>query len=149
MKRRYKILIGFALVAIVAVTYRAPVIEARLNEVRRLISDLANGNLSVVASSTATGAVETAMLESGLQPSHVSKFAGKLTWFGASTSVNTAILGTFTSDFITASVSGMPTEGGYLSRADIFNNNSAVFGLSTSNASNDAEITYVIHRAAP
>jgi hypothetical protein len=241
MKRSYKILIGLALVAVLAATYQAPAVEARLNEVRRLISDLGNGNIPIASTSTTlsngtvmigsssgvaaeqtvsgditvsnagvaaiatgvivnadvnasaaiahskfatltstsllvgssagvatervvtgdvtisntgittigAGTVETAMLETELQPSHVPRYGGKVIWSGGTATLNAAVMGTFTSDLMTASISGISSEGGYLSRADIFSNNSVVFGLSTSNVSNDAEVTYVIHRAAP
>lgn len=49
MKRSYKILIGLALVAVVAATYKAPYVEAKLNAIRQLEIDLTNGRVPVDA----------------------------------------------------------------------------------------------------
>lgn len=149
MKKSYKIFIAFAVIAVLAVTYRAPIVEAKIQAVKQLLIDLANGNVSVQASSTATGAVETAMLESGLQPSHVVKLSGKVMWLGTAASANYAIPGALSTDLITASISSIPSEAAYLAKADVFSNNSAIFTLSAANTSTDAEITYQITRAAP
>lgn len=95
------------------------------------------------------GAVDTAMLESGLQPSHVPKFVGELTWSGGGASVSTALVGALTTDIMVASISTVPSEAAYLVSADVFANNSTSFVLSAANTSNDAVISYAVYRAAP
>lgn len=147
MKRSYKFLAAFLLITALAVTYRAPVVDARINAVIRLIKDLANGNLPVVASSTATEAVETAMLESGLQPSHVVKYAGFASWSGFGKTTYVPILGSLTTDvmLVTPKTAQIAER---LVDAYIFSNNTAVFQLYTGEV-NSKSWQYTIHRAAP
>jgi hypothetical protein len=241
VKKSYKFLIGLAIVAVLAVTYRAPVVDAAINAIKQLKIDLANGNVPIGSTSTTlsdgtvligsssdvaaeqtvsgdvtisnagvaaiatgvvvnadisasaaishskfanltstgilvgssagvaterivtgdvtisntgattigAGTVETAMLQSGLAPSHVVLYAGEVTWSGASTTLKSGIFGSYTSDILITSLNTAPSETGYIAAADLFKNNSAVFTLSTSNASNDAVISYTVHRAAP
>lgn len=149
MKKSYKILIGLAIVATLGVTYRAPVVEAKIQAVKQLVIDLAAGNVDVQASSTADAAVETAMLESGLQPSHVTKYSGEVIWLTTSTTTSVAIPGALTTDIMVASINSAPSEAAYLVSADVFANNSALFTLSAANTSTDAVISYTIDRAAP
>lgn len=166
MKRSYKILIALAIVAALAITYRAPVVDAGINAIRQLKTDLTNGRVSVAAgnltgmsgdvtvastgvATIGAGVVETAMLESGLLPSHVVLYAGEVTWSGSGASLNTAVLGAYSTDLITASIRSVPTQAAYLARAEVFNNNSVIFTLSAANTSDDASITYTISRAAP
>lgn len=49
MKKSYKILIGLALVTVLAVTYRAPIADAAINAVKQLKTDLLNGRVPVAA----------------------------------------------------------------------------------------------------
>lgn len=150
MKKSHSLLIGFAILTLLASPYRVEIVGAAINAVKKLKIDLAAGNIPVVASSTDSGAVETAMLESGLQPSHVVKYSGKVTWSGSGATLKSAIMGTYSSsDLIVASISEIPTQAGYLAGADVFRNNSALWTLSAANTSNDAEVTYQVLRAAP
>jgi len=49
MKKSYKILIGLAIVTVLAVTYRAPVVDAAINAIKQLKTDLTNGRVPVAA----------------------------------------------------------------------------------------------------
>ena len=49
MKRSYKILIGLAILTVLAVTYRAPVVDAAINAIKQLKTDLTNGRVPVAA----------------------------------------------------------------------------------------------------
>jgi hypothetical protein len=241
MKKSYKFLIGLLIVGAVAVTYRAPVVDAAILAIKQLKIDLSNGRIPVASTSTtlasgkvmigdsagvaaeqtlsgdvtvnnsgttflstssivnadingsagilfskfenlstakiligsgakvateqsvsgdvtmnsagavtiSAGAVETARLESGLQPSHVTKFSGEVTWSGGGTTLKTGVFGSFTTDIIVASINTVPSEAAYLAAADVFKNNSTIFTLSAANTSNDAVIAYTINRAAP
>ncbi|MCK5235810.1 MAG: hypothetical protein KAR06_02400 [Deltaproteobacteria bacterium] len=148
MKKTSLFLIAFLLVAAVVTTYRAPVVEARINAVVRLIKDLANGNLPVVASSTAEEAVETSMLESGLQPSHVVKYGGFANWTGHGASYKLGIVGALSTDLIQATIKTAPSEAAYIKSA-VLKNNTSTFTLSAANTSDDAVIAYTVYRAAP
>ena len=49
MKKSYKILIGLAIVTVLAVTWRAPVVDAAINAIKQLKVDLTNGRVPVAA----------------------------------------------------------------------------------------------------
>jgi hypothetical protein len=49
MKKFYKILIAIALVTAVVVTYRTPIVDAGINAIRQLKTDLTNGRVPVAA----------------------------------------------------------------------------------------------------
>ena len=49
MKKSYKITIGLVFLAVIAITYRAPVVDAAINAIRQLKTDLTNGRVPVAA----------------------------------------------------------------------------------------------------
>ncbi len=49
MKKSYKIVIGLVLLAVLAITYKTPYVEAKLNAIRQLEIDLTNGRIPVAA----------------------------------------------------------------------------------------------------
>jgi hypothetical protein len=51
MKKSFKIFIAFAFIAVLAATYRAPVVEAKIQAIKQLIIDLAEGDIPVAAGS--------------------------------------------------------------------------------------------------
>lgn len=110
------------------------------------------GDVTINSSGVTTigaGTVETAMMETGLQPSHVLKFGNEVTWSGGGTTLSTAVSGALSTDLMVATIKSVPSEAAYLAAANVFKNNSAIFTLSAANTSNDAVITYTIYRAAP
>ena len=148
MKKSHSLLMGLAILTILASPYRVEIVGAAINAVKKLKIDLAAGNIPVVASSTDTGAVETAMLESGLQPSHVVKFSGFANWTGHAASYKLAIFGVLSTDIIQSTIWTAPTEAAYI-KATTLKNNTGTFTLSTANTSDDAVISYTVYRAAP
>lgn len=148
MKKSYRLLIGLAILALLASPYRVEISEAAINAVKKLKIDLRDGNIPVVASSTDDGAVETAMLESGLQPSHVVKYAGFASWTGSGASYSPAIMGALSTDLIVATIKTAPTQAAYIKSVTL-SNNTGVFTLSAANTSDDAVIAYTVYRAAP
>lgn len=166
MKKFYKILIAIALVTAVVVTYRAPIVDAGINAIRQLKADLTNGRVPVaagnlsgmsgditVASTGVTtigaGAVESAMLESGLSPSHVALYSGEITWTGSGATLTSVISGVVATDILQVTIHTVPTQAAYLVAAEVFGNNSTLFTLSAANTSNDAVMAYTVFRAAP
>jgi hypothetical protein len=147
MRKSYKVLIGLTIVTALAVTYRAPVVNAAINAVKQLKVDLAAGNVPVVASSTDAGAVETAMLESGLQPSHVVKYAGFANWSGPGKTTYVPVVGILTTDvMVVTPKTAKDTE--LLVSSYVYSNNTAVFTLYTGEI-NSKSWQYTIYRAAP
>ena len=87
------------------------------------------------------------MLESGLQPSHVVKYAGFANWSAAGATTYVVVSGALTTDVLTVTPKTATTNERLIS-AYVFGNNTAVFNLYT------GEITskswqYTVHRAAP
>jgi hypothetical protein len=241
MKRKITISLPIALVLIgfLAVTYRAPVVDAAINAIRQLKIDLADGDIPIAASSTeladgkilignssgkaeaqsmsgdvgisnagvafiatssvvnadvagdagiefskfetlsstkflvgnasgvatdvvmsgdatmdnagavtiGAGTVETAMLESGLQPSHVVKYAGFANWSGYGKTTYVPIVGALTTDVMQATPKTAQASEG-LQSAYIYSNNTAVFNLYTGEI-NSKSWQYTVYRAAP
>lgn len=66
MKKSYKILIGLAILTVLAVTYRAPIADAGLNEVRQLKKDLTNGRVPVAAGNLSGMSGDVTMASTGV-----------------------------------------------------------------------------------
>jgi uncharacterized protein involved in propanediol utilization len=91
--------------------------------------------------------VTLAKLSAGITPSHVVKFAGKITWSGSGASLATTVAGVAATDIVVASIQTVPTQAAYLVSAAPTTNTVTLI-LSAANTSNDAVISYQVLRAA-
>lgn len=95
----------------------------------------------------AGNSVTLAMLTAGITPSHVVKYAGKVTWTGSGASKAATIAGVVSTDVVVASIQTVPTQAAYLVSAAP-TTDTVTFVLSAANTSNDAVISYQVLRAA-
>ncbi len=112
---------------------------------------------SVTAAKLASNAVETAKikdanvtlakLSAGITPSHVVKYAGKITWSGSGASLATTVTGVAATDIVVATIQTAPTEAAYLVSAAP-TTDTITLVLSAANTSNNAVISYQVLRAA-
>ena len=85
-------------------------------------------------------------LEPGIAPSHIVKYAGKVTWSGSGASLAVSVPGVLATDIVVASVQVASTQTGYI--ASIAPTTDVVtIVLSTANTSNQAIIAYTVFRA--
>lgn len=96
----------------------------------------------------ADNAVSLEHLDSGVNPSHVVKYAGEFTWSGGGSSVTETVTGATTSDFVVATIQSVPSEAAYIARSAITSSDTLTVELSSANTSNDAVIAYQVIRAA-
>ena len=89
--------------------------------------------------------VTLAKLAVALQPSHVTKFAGEVTWTGGLITLATVVTGVLDSDIVTCSFSTIGTEGVVL--AVVPTADTLTFTLDTANTTNDAVVSYNVLRA--
>lgn len=94
-----------------------------------------------------SNSIELAMLTSGITPSHIVKYAGKITWSGSGASLATTVTGVAATDIVIASIQTVPTQAAYLVSAAPTTNTVTIV-LSAANTSNDAVISYTVFRAA-
>ena len=93
------------------------------------------------------GSVTLAMLAAGITPSHVVKYAGKITWSGSGASLATTITGVLSTDIILVTIQKVPTQAAYVLSAAPTTDTLTIV-LSAANTSNDAIIAYQVLRAA-
>lgn len=114
---------------------------------------LANTGAFTIANTAVTTAkildanVTLAKLATGIAPSHIVKFAGKITWSGSGASLATTIAGIAATDIVMATIQGAPTQAAYLVSAAP-TTNTLTLVLSAANTGNDAVIAYTVFRAA-
>lgn len=94
-----------------------------------------------------SGKVLLANLGSGITPSHVVKYAGKITWSGSGATLATTVNGVAATDIVMATIQGAPSQAAYLVSAAP-TTNTITLVLSAANTSNDAVIAYQVLRAA-
>ena len=102
---------------------------------------------AVDGSKIADASVSLEHLDSGIAPSHVVKYAGTFTWIGSGASKAATVSGVAASDVLICSIKTAPTEAGYIKSA-IASTDTITVTLSAANTTNDAVISYVVHRAA-
>lgn len=102
---------------------------------------------SVITTKILDANVTLAKLATGITPSHVVKYAGKITWSGSGASLATTVTGVASTDIVVASISTVPTQAAYLVSAAP-TTNTVTLVLSAANTSNDAVISYTVFRAA-
>ncbi len=91
--------------------------------------------------------VTLAKLAAGITPSHVVKFAGKITWSGSGASLATTVTGVASTDIVIASIQTAPTQAAYLVSAAP-TTDTVTLVLSAANTSNNAVISYQVLRVA-
>jgi hypothetical protein len=101
----------------------------------------------ISSSEIAAGAITLAKLASGVTPSHVVKYSGKITWSGSGASLATTVTGVAATDIVQATIQTVPSEAAYLVSAAP-TTNTITLVLSAANTSNDAVIAYTVFRAA-
>ncbi len=105
------------------------------------------GNNKVTTAKILNANVTLAKLAAGIAPSHVVKFAGKITWSGSGASLATAVTGVVSTDIVMATIEGVPSEAAYLVTAAP-STDAVTLVLSAANTSNDAVVAYTVFRAA-
>jgi len=85
-------------------------------------------------------------LATGITPSHVVKYAGKITWSGSGAALATTITGVVSTDIVLVTVQKVATETGYVASA-VLSTDTLTITLSTANTTNDAIIAYTVFRA--
>ena len=132
------------------------VTDAKLNTAAVTAGKIATGGVSAsnqfgsgVVDTTALGAnaVTLAKLATGITPSHVVKFAGKITWSGSGASLATTISGIVSTDIVICTIQTAPTQAAYLVSAAP-TTDTLTITLSAANTGNNAVIGYMILRAA-
>ena len=102
---------------------------------------------SIAKADTALQTVVLANLNTGIAPSHVVKYAGKITWSGSGASLATTVAGVAATDIVVATIQLAPTQAAYLvSAAPTLN--TVTLTLSAANTGNNAIIGYQVLRAA-
>jgi hypothetical protein len=91
--------------------------------------------------------VTLAKLAAGIVPSHVAKYAGTITWSGSGATLDTAIAGVAATDKVTCTFRVAPTQAAYIASA-IPSAGHLVITLTAANTGNQAQIDYVVFRAA-
>jgi len=104
------------------------------------------GALSITTASIQANAVTLAKLATGITPSHVVKFAGKITWSGSGASLATTVAGVAATDIVLTTIQTVPTQAAYILSAAPTTNTITIV-LSAANTSNDAVIAYQVLRA--
>lgn len=97
--------------------------------------------------SISAGSVELADLAAGVTPSHVVKFGGTITWSGSGASKATTVTGVAATDLVLTTFLVNPTQAASILKA-VPTTNTITITLSAANTSNDAQISYVVYRAA-
>ena len=146
---------GFTVDGETVVTSEGEVAEAALAANAVTTTKIKDGN--VTAAKLATDAVETAKikngnvtlakLSAGITPSHIVKYAGTVTWSGGTASKAVTVTGVAATDIVLASFLVTPTEAAYIAKI-VPTTNTITITLSAANTSNDAQISYVVLRAA-
>ena len=103
--------------------------------------------LSVGTAQLANAGVTLAKLAAGITPSHVVKYAGKITWSGSGASLATTVSGVLATDIVMATIQTAPTQAAYLVSAAP-TTDTITLVLSAANTSNQAIIAYTVFRAA-
>lgn len=93
------------------------------------------------------GNVTLAKLAAGITPSHVVKYAGTVTWSGGTATKAVTVTGVAATDIVLASFLATPTQPAYIAKI-VPTTNTITITLSAANTSNDAQISYVVLRAA-
>ena len=93
------------------------------------------------------GSVTLAMLAAGITPSHVVKYAGKITWSGSGATLATTVTGVAATDIVLVTIQTAPTQAAYIKSAAPTTDTVTIV-LSAANTSNDAVIGYQVLRAA-
>ena len=93
------------------------------------------------------GGVALANLAAGITPSHVVKYAGTITWSGSGASLATTVTGVAATDIVVCSFLVNPTQAASVLKI-VPTTSTITITLSTANTSNDAQISYVVYRAA-
>lgn len=106
--------------------------------------DVPDGSISTAK--IADLAITAGKLAAAITPSHVVKFAGKITWSGSGASLATTIAGVAATDIVICTIQTAPTQAAYIVTAAPTPNTLTIV-LSTANTSNDAVIAYQVLRA--
>lgn len=100
-----------------------------------------------IVSTVTAGSVTLANLATGISPSHIVKYAGKITWSGSGATLATTVTGVASTDIVVASIQTKPTQAAYIA-AVAPTTDTVTLTLSAANTSNDAVIAYTVFRAA-
>lgn len=102
--------------------------------------------LNVGSGTGITANANDVQIAAGYLPSHIVKYAGKITWSGSGASLATTVTGVASTDIVVATIQTAPTEAAYLVSAAP-TTNTVTLVLSAANTSNDAVIAYTVFRA--
>ena len=113
-----------------------------------LVSGAITGDVTFSSgvSAIGSGKVLLANLGSGISPSHVVKYAGKITWSGSGASLATTVTGVASTDILICTIQTAPTQAAYLVSCAP-TTDTVTITLSAANTSNQAVIAYTVLRA--
>ena len=111
-----------------------------------LVPSVVIGAGSILTANIADANVTLAKLASGITPSHIVKYAGKITWSGSGASLATTVTGVASTDIVVATIQTAPTQAAYIKSAAP-TTDTITLTLSAANTSNDAVIAYQVLRA--
>lgn len=106
-----------------------------------------NTSGSALVGTIGAGAVLLANLGTGITPSHIVVYAGKITWTGGGATLASTVTGVASTDIVIATLQAKGTQTVYLVSAAP-TTNTITFTLSTANTSNDTVVSYEVLRAA-
>jgi len=96
----------------------------------------------------ADDAVSVEHLDDGILPSHITKYAGEVTWSGGGATLAATVAGVLDTDIVIASIHTLGSEGTILQGAYASAADTITFTLDAANTSNDTVISYMVLRAA-
>ena len=100
---------------------------------------------TVVTGDIVDGTILAADLATAITPSHVTKFAGEVTWTGGGATLATTVTGVAATDIVLVGFHTIGTEG--VTLAVVPTTNTLTFTLNTANTTNDAVVSYNVLRA--
>ena len=104
-------------------------------------------NNSITTAMLQAASVTLAKLATGIAPSHVAKFGGKITWSGSGASLATTVTGVAATDIVIATLENRGTQGTTFLQV-VPTTNTLTATISTANTSNDLIYSYIVFRAA-
>jgi hypothetical protein len=112
-----------------------------------LVPSVVIGPGSILTTNIADANVTLTKLAAGITPSHVVKYAGKITWSGSGASLATTVTGVLLTDIVLVTIQTAPTQAAYIVSAAP-TADTITITLSAANTSNNAVIAYQVLRAA-
>ena len=115
-----------------------------------VVSVAVSGDITITNAGVVTladDAVSVENLDDGILPSHVVKYAGKITWSDSGATFAETVSGVAATDIVQATIQTKPSQAAYIVGV-VPTTDTITVELSAANTSNDAVIAYSVLRAA-